>query len=673
MILKQKILLSITCVLSLFLFFYNLSSLMPEKINYETYEKALTKYNSGDFQDAYHIFGKVSRFSNLKSAAILRQALCADKLNDTRTEINKYKELIRNYPNSVVGLRAKYLLGQTYYQTKKYKKAYKMFKGILTTNPRSDYAVASEYYLGSMETSKFFKTKSKSKRTKYRNRAVQYFKAYLKVAPDGRFAIYCVEKWVSLKPKLTNEDNLLIVKTYQIHAKYAEAQKYLFKTNINASWPYYVKNSYMLKNFSKVKYYTVLGLSAKKSDQVLINEGIDDKKENQSMYDAIDEYLEISKDPKTSISYLLSIAKKSRGYDYLLYKRCNNLPAYEQTACFNTLYYQFPDGQFAAEALANIFYDKVKTQKYYMAKKLGKLHLAKFPNTNSAPKVMFWLARVAQKTKNYEEERSYSRALINKYPDDYYAYRAFININRFRHVNEIVLRPKTIDFPYQNFSYGLITELAKVKDYGLISQLYNEDEFIKSWLSYLQGDFSSSARAARDAMAELKIKPSKSDPRWKLVYPVHYYNEIKQIARFRGNDPILILSIIREESYFNPKAKSHAGARGLMQLMPATAFDASSISGISLPNLNLLFDPYINIRLGNVYYAHLRKTLLNKDILAVLAYNGGIGSVSKWKNELNYFDIDDFIEQIPYFETQNYLKKVYKSYWNYIRIYGIIK
>ena len=53
--------------------------------------------------------------------------------------------------------------------------------------------------------------------------------------------------------------------------------------------------------------------------------------------------------------------------------------------------------------------------------------------------------------------------------------------------------------------------------------------------------------------------------------------------------------------------------------------------------------------------------------------NGGIGSVSRWKNNLNYEDIDDFVEQIPYTETQNYVKKVYKSYWNYLRIYDGVK
>lgn len=673
MISRQKIFLIIIAVSFLFFLILNISKFTPETKNYKTYMQALIEYNNNDYSKAYHIFGEVSRFSKLKPAAIFRQSLCANKLGDKKTELRKYKEVIRRYPHSILASRAKYLKAQEYYESNRKQKAQKEFEEILNNYPKSDYAIASQYYLGSIEIEKALKTKNKKRKTKYENKAIQYFKNYLKSAPAGKFAISCVEKWTNLNKKLTNEDNLLIVRTYQLNQDYINAQKYLKSTNLSISWPYFVKNAYALKEYSKVKYYTVQGLNEKNADEVLINVDLDEKTEKQNIYEAIDDYLKVSNDPKTSISYLLSISKKAKGHDYLLYKHCNNLPIGQQTACFNTLFYEYPDGQFGAEALANIFYDKVKNQKYFMAKRIGQKHLSKYPNSNSAPRVMFWLARVAQRTKNYEEARSYYKTLIRQYPDDYYAYRAFLNLNRLKRFQIVDLTRKPIEFPYKNSGYGLITELAQVKDYGLIDQLCKDNDFIQSWLAYLQGNFSTSSRLARDAMEKLPYKPDRLDPRWRLVYPIHYYEDIKQNARYRHNDPILILSIIREESYFNPKAKSAAGARGLMQLMPSTALEASNISGISLPNMNLLFDPYINIRLGNIYYARLKKPLSGKDFLAVMAYNGGIGAVSRWQRELNYFDVDEFIEQVPYPETQNYLKKVYRTYWNYLRIYDGIR
>lgn len=670
---KQKILSIIIAVIVSLALFSNISRFTPEAKNYQVYTQALAEYNNNDFSEAYHSFAEVSRFSKIKSAAIYRQALCAEKLGDTKSEIKKYNEVISHYPNSILSIRAQYLKAQRLYESKKFRTAKKEFNSIAGKAPKTDYALASQYYLGAMEVEKSKKTKNHKKKLKIQNKAISYFKAYLKEAPNGRFSINCVQKWVSLGRKLNNEDNLLIAKVYQKNNDYKNAQKYLNFTNFSSSWPYFVKNAYEIKNYSKVKYYTVQGLRGKGADEVLINEPVNEDSEIENIYKAIDIYLSVSNAPESAIAYLLSVSKHSDGYDYLLYKNCNNIPVNSQTACFNSLYSQYPNGQFAAEALANIFYDKVKSQKYFMAKKLGKTHLSKFADSKSAPRVMFWMARVSEMTKNYEQARDYYRKLIRKYPDDYYAYQAFLSLNRFRYFDIMGLRQKEIEFPYKNSGYGFITELAKVKDYGLINQLCKDDAFIQSWLAYLQGDFSKSAVIARDAMEELSHKPDRSDLRWRLVYPIHYYEEIEQNANIYGNDPILILSIIREESYFNPQAKSSVGASGLMQLMPATAKEAANLSGVSIQNEKFLFSPELNIKLGNVYYSRLNKILSNKDILAVLAYNGGVGSVSKWQSDLSYSDVDDFVEQIPYPETQNYLKKVYRSYWNYLRVYDGVK
>lgn len=673
MILKQKKMLIITIVLLLILGVPSISKLVPESKNYQVYTEALSYYNSGNFSKAYHVFGKVSRFSNLKSAAIYRQALCGDKLGDKETEIKNYKKVINRYPNSLLGLRAKYLIAQKFYEDKNFKKSKKEFSEILRYHPNSDYAIAAHYYLGSIESEKNKNIKCKRKKIKSKYKAIGHFRAYVKKAPTGRFAINCVQKWILLNPNPSSEDSLTIAKIYQKNGDYKNAQKYLNYTKAGVSWSYLVKNAYALKQYDKVKSYTEKGLSYKDTFEVSINKAGEEKAENSDIYEAIDDYLAVSDSPKSAVLYLLSISNKSNGYDYLLYKNCNNLPAASQAACFNTLYYQYPDGQFAADALANIFYDKVMSQKYFMAKKIGRKYLEKFPHSNSAPKVMFWLAKIAQRNKNYEESRSYYKSLMREYPDDYYAYHSFLNLNRLRNFDILDLRERPVEFPYKNSGYALVKELAKVKDYGLINQLYPEEDFIQSWLAYLQGDFPNSARIARDAMAKLPYKPDRFDVRWRLVYPVHYYNEIRQYAQNWSNDPILILSIIREESYFNPNAKSPAGAFGLMQLMPATASEAGNAIGMSIPNNQFLLDSYINIRLGNIYYARLKKALWGKDLLAVLAYNGGLGSVSKWRDNLKYVDVDDFVEQIPYSETQNYLKKVYRSYWNYLRIYDAIR
>lgn len=674
MIIKKKQVIIITGIIFLILLILiNIPKFWaPEEKNSKVYTEALNTYNNNDFQNAYFKFSRVSKSSKLKPAAIYRQALSAEKLGDKKSTLKKYNELIKHYSSTPFGIRAKYLKAQFLYNSKDFKKAKKEFLKIHRKYPDTDYAVASEYYLGSIEKENIPKIKNPKKKQKAITKASHYFRNYLQNAPTGRFSINAAEKWISINKKLTNEDNLIIAKAYLAKGDHKNAQKYLKLTNIEMSWPYFVKNAYSLKDKSKVKYYTELGLRIKNSENVSINYNYDEESANKDIYEAIDDYLKISNNPKLAISYLLNLAgngKPAKGYDYLFYKSCNNMPKLAQTACYNTLYLKYPDGQFAAESLANIFYAKLESEDYFTAKKIGKKHLAKYANTNSAPRVLFWLGKIGERTKNYEEARSYYKSLLSKYPDDYYAYHAFLNLNKYNNpvIDTSNLEGKLVLFPYKkNAQNDLIIRLADVNDYGLINDLCKDDKFIQSWLAYQQGNFALSATMAQEAMEKLPQKPNKDDLRWRLIYPVHYYNEIQQSAHRSGNSPILILSIIREESHFNPKIKSSVGASGLMQLMPATA---KEIVGTAVPESTLL-NPSVNIQLGNVYYSHLKRALYNRDALAVLAYNGGIGSVSKWKENLNYTDIDDFVEQIPYPETKNYLKKVYKSYWNYIRIYA---
>lgn len=670
MISKQKILLVSLAGLVAICIFINLSRLVPESKNQAIYASALTDYNNNNYSDAYYAFGKVTRFSKLKPAAIYRQALCADRLGDIKTKIKKYKEVIRNYPNTRIALITKYYKAQQYYKIGNYRSAENEFLDIIAKFPQTDYATAAQYYLGSIASESASKISNINKKVKVQNKAIEHYKLYLTEAPTGRFAKNCIQKWLLLNRKLNNADNLLIADVYQQNDDFKDAEKYLGYTTLNVSWPYLVRNAYKLHDVTKVKYYTELGLKSTFTDDTLLNEKAGNNPYRKNVYKAIDYYLDISGSPKADISYLLSISRNSSGYDYLLYKNCNNLSVGSQAACFSNLYSKFPEGQFAAEALSNVFYSKIKAQQYYEAKKLGRLHLIKYPHSNSTPKVMFWLGKIDERTKNYDEAKSYYKAVIKNFPDDYYAYHAYLNLNRYRRIRINELSQKRVEFPYKNSSSDIVSSLTAVKDYGLINELYKDDDFIQSWLAYSSGDYSKSSRIARDAMENLSQKPGKEDPRWLLVYPIHYYDNIVKYARYRDNDPILILSIIREESYFNPAAQSPVGALGLMQLMPSTAREAANAGGVALSDMHLLFNPDINIELGNVYYSRLKKGLLGKDVLAVLAYNGGLGSVSNWTQNLNYIDVDDFVEQIPYQETQNYLKKVYRSYWNYLRIYS---
>ena len=107
-----------------------------------------------------------------------------------------------------------------------------------------------------------------------------------------------------------------------------------------------------------------------------------------------------------------------------------------------------------------------------------------------------------------------------------------------------------------------------------------------------------------------------------------------------------------------------------MQLMPATAAEISSKYSLGLTKKEDLFNPEMNIKLGNFYYAYLKSMLEGRDVAAIAAYNGGVGALKRWQQSIHYNDTDEFVEQIPYEETRNYVKKVFRTYWNYVRLYN---
>jgi soluble lytic murein transglycosylase len=134
-------------------------------------------------------------------------------------------------------------------------------------------------------------------------------------------------------------------------------------------------------------------------------------------------------------------------------------------------------------------------------------------------------------------------------------------------------------------------------------------------------------------------------------------------------DPSLLYAIARQESHFDPDAKSGRGARGLMQLMPRTAaFVGADRSLRSRAGRKALFDPTVNISLGDRYIRHLMDgDGVGTDLFKMLAaYNAGPGTLRKWEREVNYKDDPlFFIEAIPSRETRNFIEDVLRNLWMY--------
>jgi len=136
-----------------------------------------------------------------------------------------------------------------------------------------------------------------------------------------------------------------------------------------------------------------------------------------------------------------------------------------------------------------------------------------------------------------------------------------------------------------------------------------------------------------------------------------------------GNGKIeaaLLNALTRQESEFDPQAASGAGARGLMQLMPATAKMVAKQHGLNYSNKSELFSPTTNMQLGMAHFSDLLQSFSGSYVLAIASYNAGAGRINQWLSQYGdprtgTDEMVDWIERIPFNETRNYVQRVLEN------------
>ena len=156
---------------------------------------------------------------------------------------------------------------------------------------------------------------------------------------------------------------------------------------------------------------------------------------------------------------------------------------------------------------------------------------------------------------------------------------------------------------------------------------------------------------------------------WELYYPLGYGETVREAAQRVGLDPYFVAAVIREESSYDPRARSGVGAVGLMQLMPDTARVVAQELGLPSDEPGGLWDPAFNVTLGARYLATLRGRF-QEPLLAVAGYNAGPHRVQRWLADRATADLEEFVDQIPFDETRGFVKRVFTSWQHYRRLYG---
>ena len=156
---------------------------------------------------------------------------------------------------------------------------------------------------------------------------------------------------------------------------------------------------------------------------------------------------------------------------------------------------------------------------------------------------------------------------------------------------------------------------------------------------------------------------------WKLVYPIHYQEQIILNAKEYNVDPYLILSIIQVETRFEPDKVSKKGAVGLMQLMPNTAVWIIEEGKFPEKFLQQTFEPSVNIELGTWYLSKLLNKYNYNLVMVIAAYNAGPGNVDKWIQDGIWDGSFEQVQNLPIGETRHYVQRVIHYFEQYQWIY----
>ena len=217
---------------------------------------------------------------------------------------------------------------------------------------------------------------------------------------------------------------------------------------------------------------------------------------------------------------------------------------------------------------------------------------------------------------------------------------------------------------------GLDSDAAR--ELAGLTDRYSRDPDVLMALATMLGEVGAYHHALRLARARFRDKLERTggivEPSlWKVAYPTGLLPIIKGQGA-SGVDPYLVAAIIREESQYDRQAVSRVGAIGLMQVMPGTANNVAQRLGLPAVGRDDLFDQETNIRIGVHYVEQLLEQFSGNVTLTIASYNAGPIAVGSWVALYPGRSQDEFIELIPYQETRQYVKRVLRSYREYVRL-----
>jgi soluble lytic murein transglycosylase len=364
----------------------------------------------------------------------------------------------------------------------------------------------------------------------------------------------------------------------------------------------------------------------------------------------------------------------------------------EAVETFRTMVDRYPNGHYSDRAAWKFGWWAYKNGRYADAIRAFEVAAAFYARSDYRPMWLYWAARAHEALKNQTVADQRYVLVATDYLNSYYGRLA---VARLASRGVAAPQRRLIADVSQSPEDDGATAPARLPDnqrtirallsLGLYDQALDELRYAQrawgdssaiqatlGWIYNKQGDLRAGINAMKRAYPQYLAAGGEQMPLalQKIRFPVDYWPQIQRYAAEHELDPYMIAALINQESNFDAGIRSAANAYGLMQLVPATGRQyARSLQPARRFSLSLLTTADTNLRMGTAYFSDLVKRFGGAHY-ALATYNAGPGRVARWMAERPGIDRDEFIDDIPYPETQDYVKKIIGQAEDYRRLYG---
>ena len=349
---------------------------------------------------------------------------------------------------------------------------------------------------------------------------------------------------------------------------------------------------------------------------------------------------------------------------------------------FTELLSRFPDGPRAPRAAWKAGWWAYRSGRPDETARIFESAAARFPRSDYRSSWLYWTARSYDRLNNRDLADARYSLVVTDYANSYYGRLAARRLDeRGAAVRAVQADVLTADTPSLPPTQGLIRALIAnelyadaLRELQFAQQAWGDSPVIQATMGLVysrQGELRRGINAMKRAYPQYLASGGEQlpDDMLRVLFPIAYWDLIQKHSKARGLDPYLIAALMAQESTFDPAIRSSANAIGLMQITPPTGRQYARKLGIRRFRASMLTNPETNVRLGTTIFKDLSERFGGAH-LALAGYNAGVTPVRRWIDERPGLDRDEFIDDIPYPETQNYVKKIVGTADDYRRLYG---